>query len=227
MRKYVNFWGEYILGELGIALLVTALYCLFGVVLGKMNWNGAVLSSVLAVLPAYFLFSALFVHCILTINTFRMYTPVLLSLGLTRRAAIRQQLGTNALSMAAILLIGWLLLIGGPAVFSYQPLLKGEVVLLAGGELLIAGFSIFMGTLVMRFGNKFGILIGMVVGAVFGGMSAVAINLTKSDIAFLSNWLTGSISLKPGAVFVVVGAAVYFLSWIFTVGMTRKIEAKL
>lgn len=213
--------------EFGIALLVTALYCLFGVMLGKMNWNGSVLSSVLAVLPVYFLFSALFVHCILTISTFRMYTPVLLSFGLTRRAALRQQLGTNALNMAVILLIGWLLLTGGPAVFSYQPLLKDEFLLLAGWELLFAGFSIFMGTLVIRFGSKLGVLIGMVAGAVFGGMSAAFINLTKGDIAFLSNWLTGSILVKHGMIFAVAGAAVYLLSGMFAVGMTRKIEARL
>ena len=74
MKKYIKFWGEYVLGELGIALLVTAIYCVLGVMFGGMSWNGSALASILAVMPSYFLFSALFVHCILTISMFRMYT---------------------------------------------------------------------------------------------------------------------------------------------------------
>ena len=51
MKKYIKFWGEYVLGELGIALLVTVIYCVFGAMFGRMNWNGSALASILAVMP--------------------------------------------------------------------------------------------------------------------------------------------------------------------------------
>ena len=182
MKKYIKFWGEYVLGELGIALLVTAIYCVLGVMFGGMSWNGSALASILAVMPSYFLFSALFVHCILTISMFRMYTPVLLSMGQTRRSALWQQLGVNAVSMALILLAGWMLLVGAPKIFSYHMLFGENFGLLAGIELLLGGFSIFMGILVVRFGNKLGILVGMLLGAIFGGTSVAAIDLVKGDV---------------------------------------------
>ena len=144
MKKYIKFWGEYVLGELGIALLVTAIYCVFGAMFGRMNWNGSALASILAVMPSYFLFSALFVHCILTISMFRMYTPVLLSMGQTRRSALWQQLGVNAVSMALILLAGWMLLVGAPKIFLYHMLFGENFGLLAGIELLLGGFSILV-----------------------------------------------------------------------------------
>lgn len=143
MKKYIKFWGEYVLGELGIALLVTAIYCVLGVMFGGMNWNGSALASILAVMPSYFLFSALFVHCILTISMFRMYTPVLLSMGQTRRSALWQQLGVNAVSMALILLAGWMLLVGCSENIFVPYAFWGKLGLLAGIELLLGGFSIF------------------------------------------------------------------------------------
>ena len=227
MKKYINFWGEYVLEELGLALLVTAMYCVFGVLFGRMNWNGAVLASVLAVLPSYFLFSALFVHCILTINSFRMYTPVLLSMGQTRRSALRQQLGTNAVSMALILVAGWVLLVGGPKIFSYQALLGDNFGMFAGIELLLGGFSIFMGTLVVRFGSKLGVLVGMLSGALFGGMSVAVIDLVKGDVNALPVWVSGSFPADVNVILAVIGAAAYLLAAIFAVRMTRKMEAKL
>lgn len=227
MKKYIKFWGEYVLEELGIALLVTAMYCVFGVLFGRMNWNGAVLASVLAVIPSYFLFSALFVHCILTINNFRMYTPVLLSMGQTRRSALRQQLGTNAVSMALILAAGWVLLVGAPKTFAYQALLGDNFGMFAGIELLLAGLSIFMGTLVVRFGSKLGVLIGMLSGAFFGGMSVAVIDLVKGDINAMPVWVSGSFSADVNVILAVIGVTVYLFSGIFAVRMTRKIEAKL
>ena len=227
MRRYIKFWGEYVLEELGIALLVTALYCVFGVSFGRMNWNGSVLVSVLAVLPSYFLFSALFVHCILTINTFRMYTPVMLSMGQTRRSALRQQLSTNAVSMVLILLAGWVLLIGAPKIFLYHTLLGGNFGLLAGIELLLGGFSIFMGTLVVRFGSKLGVLVGMLSGAIFGGMSVAVIDLVKGNVNAMQTWVAVDVSMNVNVIFTIVGAVAYLHSWIFAVTMTRKIETKL
>lgn len=223
MRRYIKFWGEYVLEEFGIALLVTAIYC----VLGRMNWNGSVLASMLALMPSYFLFSALFVHCILTINSFRMYTPVMLSMGQTRRAALWQQLGTNAASMALILLAGWGLLVGAPKVFSYHTLLGENFGLLAGIELLLGGFSIFIGILVVRFGSKLGILVGMLSGAIFGGMSVTVIDLVKGDVNAMQTWVSVDVSMKLNVIFAVAGAVAYLLSGIFAVRMTRKIEARL
>ena len=227
MGRYIKFWGEYVLEELGIALLVTVIYCVLGVVLGRMDWNGSALASVLAVMPSYFLFSALFVHCILTINSFRMYTPVMLSMGQTRRAALWQQLGTNSASMALILLAGWVLLVGAPKVFSYQTLLGENFGLLAGIELLLGGFSIFIGILVVRFGSKLGILVGMLSGAIFGGMSVTVIDLVKGDVNAMQIWVAVDVSTKVNVIFAVVGTVAYLLAEIFAVRMTRKIEAKL
>lgn len=227
MKKYIKFWGEYVLGELGIALLVTAIYCVLGVMFGEMNRNDSALASILAVMPSYFLFSALFVHCILTISMFRMYTPVLLSMGQTRRSALWQQLGVNAVSMALILLAGWMLLVGAPKIFSYHMLLGENFGLLAGIELLLGGFSIFMGTLVVRFGNKLGILVGMLLGAIFGGTSVAAIDLVKGDVNAMQAWVSVDVSMNVNVIFAVVGVAAYLVSGILAVRMTRKIEAKL
>ena len=227
MGRYIKFWGEYVLEELGIALLVTVIYCVLGVVLGRMDWNGSALASVLAVMPSYFLFSALFVHCILTINSFRMYTPVMLSMGQTRRAALWQQLATNSASMALILLAGWVLLVGAPKVFSYQTLLGENFGLLAGIELLLGGFSIFIGILVVRFGSKLGILVGMLSGAIFGGMSVTVIDLVKGDVNAMQTWVAVDVSTKVNVIFAVVGTVAYLLAEIFAVRMKRKIEAKL
>lgn len=220
MKKYIKFWGEYVLGELGIALLVTAIYCVLGVMFGGMSWNGSALASILAVMPSYFLFSALFVHCILTISMFRMYTPVLLSMGQTRRSALWQQLGVNAVSMALILLAGWMLLVGAPKIFSYH-MLFGE------NFGLLGGFSIFMGILVVRFGNKLGILVGMLLGAIFGGTSVAAIDLVKGDVNAMQTWVSVDVSMNVNVIFAVVGVATYLVSGILAVRMTRKIEAKL
>ena len=180
---------------------------------GGMSWNGSALASILAVMPSYFLFSALFVHCILTISMFRMYTPVLLSMGQTRRSALWQQLGVNAVSMALILLAGWMLLVGAPKIFSYHMLFGENFGLLAGIELLLGGFSIFIGhSGGCPFGNKLGILVGMLLGAIFGGTSVAAIDLVKGDVNAMQTWVSVDVSMNVNVIFAVVGVATYLAS---------------
>lgn len=99
--------------------------------------------------------------------------------------------------------------------------------LLAGIELLLGGFSIFMGTLVVRFGNKLGILVGMLLGAIFGGTSVAAIDLVKGDVNAMQAWVSVDVSMNVNVIFAVVGVATYLVSGILAVRMTQKIEAKL
>lgn len=82
-----------------------------------------------------------------------------------------------------------------------------------------------MGTLVVRFGNKLGILVGMLLGAIFGGTSVAAIDLVKGDINAMQTWVSVDVSMN--VIFAVVGVAAYLVSGILAVRMTRKIEAKL
>ena len=152
---------------------------------------------------------------------------VLVSMGQPRRFALWQQLGVNAVSMALILLAGWMLLVGAPKIFSYHMLFGENFGLLAGIELLLGGFSIFMGTLVVRFGNKLGILVGMLLGAIFGGTSVAAIDLVKGDINAMQTWVSVDVSMNVNVIFAVIGVAAYLVFGILAVRMTRKIEAKL
>ena len=120
-----------------------------------------------------------------------------------------------------------MLLVGAPKIFSHHMLFEENFGLLAGIELLLGGFSIFMGTLVVRFGNKLGILVGMLLGAIFGGTSVAAIDLVKGDVNAMQAWVSVDVSMNVNVIFAVVGVATYLVSGILAVRMTRKIEAKL
>lgn len=115
-----------------------------------------------------------------------------------------------------------MLLVGAPKTFAYQALLGDNFGAFAGIELLLAGFGVFMGTLVVRFGNKPGVLAGMLYGAFLGGMSMAVIDLVKGDVNAMPVWISGSFPTDVNVI-----SAVYLFSGIFAVRMTRKIEARL
>lgn len=78
----------------------------------------------------------------------------------------------------------------------------------------------------VRFGNKLGILVGMLLGAIFGGTSVAAIDLVKGDVNAMQAWVSVDVSMNVNVIFAVVGVATYLVSGILAVRMTQKIEAE-
>lgn len=215
--SHLRFWGSNVLEELGLTLVL-------GIAISLVTWCGSskmAVTDVLLDFPYLLLLAGGFVILMMVISCFKVYFPLLISMNVTRKAAMigiwLSQAG-EVLLLDGVTGLVWKVVPGveAQARFALLPAFTGT---LFG----IIGICIIMGAVLLRWGRLGGIIIGVVcvVGGIGGGMAAAL----YADESFLEiQQLQSGALAGMGRMFLLVGGLLYVVSGVVSRVLTKKTE---
>ena len=218
MRGSIRFWGRACLQCIGISV-VAALILLVFAAGGREGLNGGWL-SVVSVFPYYLLIAGAFLLAMVLISYFQIYFPLLVSMGVSRKAVIG-----GILVSSACMILGIIVLMGiiwhfvpddiARSGSSLLPLLTAAMFL--GGAVIIVAAAI-----IIRWGKKGIFLVFCLCVLSVAGIVLASMGRDTQDVFEWVRRMTDHSGIVIGAAVLIYGAA-----GIFSAIVNRKYEVRL
>lgn len=221
IRSNICFWGRNILQE--IEIIISGALLLFLV-----RWFGRspeALTDILLGFPYLLLMVGGFLTLMMVLSFFQVYFPVLISMNVTRSAAIAgvwMSQGGVALFLAALMALIWKLVPGEEAAMRLMamPLFGGII-------LAMIAVCVILGAVFVRWGKIGGIILFLV--CITGGMAVgvfVALNAGEGFLELQQMTYVDLAGIKGGSV-LLAGVLLYVVSGLFSWLVTRNAEVRV
>lgn len=218
IKRSIRYWGISCLQCIGIAMLA-ALVLLAFVAMGKEGMADGI-PFLIYIYPYYLLLSGSIILVMVIISYMQFYLSVLVSMGVTRKAAIGGILISPAVVTLGIVLIMDILwhLVPGESEGMEQTLLP----VMAAGMLFACAATLLLGTLCLRWGKKGIIATLLLVAFAVAGVIAVSM---QADGQKVYSWIQ-SVSDHTGML-VMASLLVYLAAGAFMAVVNRQYEVRV